>query len=75
MRIGDDEQVELLDALGRLGMRVTVLPPWPMTTIAFRLSVWATCSFGSSVASNHRVEGMPGVSIIFLSAKRESIQS
>src|SRR6478735_3399952 len=47
------------------GMRVTVLPPWPMITIAFRLSFWDTCSLGSKVASNQRVDGMPGVLIIF----------
>ena len=43
------------------GMRVTVLPPWPNTIIAFRLSFWATWSFGSVAASNQRVDGMPGV--------------
>ena len=45
-------------------MRVTVLPPWPMMNMALRLSFWDTCSFGSSVASNQRVEGMPGVFIM-----------
>jgi AcrR family transcriptional regulator len=32
-------------------------------------------SFGSKAASNQRVDGMPDVSMIFLSAKRETIQS
>ena len=62
MRIGDDEEIEFLDASG---MRVTVLPPCPNTTIAFRLSFWETLSFGNRVASNQRVDGMPEVSIIF----------
>ena len=44
-------------------MRVTVLPPWPNTIMALRLSFWVTCSFGSIAASNQRVDGMPGVSM------------
>ena len=45
-------------------MRVTVLPPWPKTIMALRLSFCWTCSFGSMVASNQRVDGMPAASII-----------
>ncbi len=45
-------------------MRVTVLPPWPMMIMALRLSFWATLSFGSNVASNQRVDGMPEVFIM-----------
>ena len=64
-------------------MRVTVLPPWPMMTIAFRLSFCDTCSLGSSVASNQRVDGMPGVFIILtglpsaavMVSKRDSIHA
>ena len=64
-------------------MRVTVLPPWPMMNMAFRLSFWDTCSLGSSVASNQRVDGMPGVFIILtglpsapvMVSKRAAIQS
>ena len=47
------------------GMRVTVLPPWPNTIMALRLSFCWTCFCGSMVASNQRVDGMPTVSIIF----------
>ncbi len=61
--------------LAASGMRVTVLPPWPNTIIALTLSFCATWSFGSSVASNQRVDGMPGVSMICLESKRDSIQS
>ena len=57
------------------GIRVIVLTPCPMMNMACTLSGWLTWSFGSSVASNQRVEGMPGVSISFLSGKRDLIQS
>jgi len=36
---------------------------------------WLTWSFGSKVASNQRVLGMPGVSISVLVGKRDVIQS
>ena len=61
--------------LAASGMRVTVLPPCPKTIMALRLSFCATWSFGSIAASNQRVDGMPGVSIICLDSKRDSIQS
>jgi hypothetical protein len=57
------------------GMRVMLLAAWPNTSIARRLSGWSTWSLGRTVASNQRVSGMPGVSIIFLEAKRDCIQS
>ena len=61
--------------LAASGMRVMVLPPWPNTIMALRLSFCATWSFGSSAASNQRVDGMPGASICCLESKRDSIQS
>ncbi len=57
------------------GILVIVLAPWPMMNMAFTVSGWLTWSFGSSVASNQRVLGMPGVSISVLLAKRDCIQS
>ena len=57
------------------GMRAIVLPPCPMTNIAFMVSGWETWSFGSKVASNQRVLVTPGVSMKVLLTKRESIQS
>ncbi len=48
------------------GIRVMELLAWPNTIIALTLSLCSTWSFGSSTASNQRVSGMPGVSIIFL---------
>ena len=47
------------------GMRVMELLAWPNTIIALTLSLCSTWSLGSSTASNQRVSGMPGVSIIF----------
>ena len=52
-------------------MRGTVLPPWPKTIIALMLSRWSTSSASSSVASNHRVEGMPGT-VMFCTGSRAS---
>ena len=46
-----------------------------MTTMAFSVSGWLICCFGSNVASNQRVLGIPGPSISALLAKRELIQS
>jgi hypothetical protein len=46
-----------------------------MMNIACTGSGWLIWSFGSKVASNHRVLGMPGVSISFLLGKRELIHS
>ena len=43
----------------------------PCTNIARTLSFWSTWSFGNSTASNQRVSGMPGVSMIFLESKRD----
>lgn len=64
MRIGDDEQVERLDArFCASGMRGIVLPPWPNTIIALMLSFWSTSSDFWSTASNQRVDGIPGVSM------------
>ena len=48
------------------GMRVTVLPPWPNTIIALMLSFCDTSFLSYSVASNHRVDGMPGVFMVFI---------
>src|SRR4029079_14076402 len=49
------------------GMRVTVLPPWPNTIIALMLSFWDTSFLSHSVASNQRVDGMPGVFMVLVS--------
>ena len=57
------------------GIRVMVLTPCPMMNIACTGSGWLTWSFGSKVASNQRVLGIPGVSISFLLGKRELIHS
>jgi len=57
------------------GMRVTVLPPWPMTKMALQFVGWSIWSRGSTTESNQRVLGIPGVSISFLLAKRPTIQS
>ncbi len=46
-----------------------------MTNIACTVSGWLTWSFGSNVASNQRVLGMPGVSISVLLGKRDFIHS
>ncbi len=46
-----------------------------MMNMAFKVSGWATWSFGSRVASNQRVLGIPDVSIKVLLAKRDCIQS
>ena len=42
------------------GIRVMVLTPCPMMNMACTVSGWLTWSFGSKVASNQRVLGMPG---------------
>ena len=56
----DHQQFELLHALTASGIRVTVLPPWPMMNIAWTGLRWSIWSFGSNTASNQRVLGMPG---------------
>jgi hypothetical protein len=53
-------------------MRVMLLLAWPWTNTALILSFCATSAFGRIAASNQRVSGMPGVSISFLSSKREA---
>jgi hypothetical protein len=45
-------------------MRVTVLPPWPNTIIALMLSFCDTSFLSYIVASNQRVDGMPGVFMV-----------
>ncbi len=57
------------------GIRVMVLTPCPMMNMACTLSGCVTWSFGSNVASNQRVLGIPGASISALLVKREIIQS
>ena len=57
------------------GMRVTVLPPWPITNRALHLEGCSIWSAGSTTASNQRVLGMPGVSISFCEWKRPRIHS
>jgi hypothetical protein len=47
-------------------MRGTVLPPCPMMTTPFTASRWSTSSGLASVASNQRVQGMPGNSMFCL---------
>jgi hypothetical protein len=42
MRIGHDKKIERLEAFTASGIRGTVLPPWPKTTIALTLSRWST---------------------------------
>src|SRR4029079_10110653 len=49
------------------GMRVTVFPPWPMTNMHLMLSFCDTSFLSYSVASNQRVDGMPGVAIVLVS--------
>jgi hypothetical protein len=61
--------------LAACGIRTIVLPPCPITTMAFMVSGWLTWSFGNKVASNQRVLVTPGVSMNVLFTKRESIQS
>src|SRR5260221_2138594 len=61
--------------LSACGMRVIVLPPCPMTNIAFIVSGCDTWSFVRKVASDPRVLVTPGVSMNVLLAKRESIHS
>ena len=65
MRIGDDQQFELLHALHDFrdaGDGVAAVAEHHHGLAA--LSFWSTWSFGSKSASNQRVDGMPGVSII-----------
>ena len=77
MRIGDDQQVELLDALLRLrharhGVAAVTHDEHGLADCPSA----ATWSFGSSVASNQRVDGMPGVFIdVSSSSKRDCSQS
>jgi hypothetical protein len=61
----------LASAFSDSGMRVMLLLACPCTNIARRLSFWSTWSFGSRTASNHRVSGIPGVSMIFFESKRD----
>jgi hypothetical protein len=57
------------------GILEIVLPPCPMMNMAFMVSGWLTWSFGSNVASNQRVLGIPDVSMNVLLTKRASIHS
>ena len=48
------------------GMRVTVLPPWPITSMPLTGERWSICSSGRLTASNQRVDVMPGASMFCL---------